>query len=189
MRPNFSPKATCFQTDCMPTTARSTAGPATQALAPASAADVLRLDNQLCFALYATSLAMTKVYRPLLAEIGLTYPQYLVMLALWQHGTLSAGALGEQVALDSGTLVPLVRKLVATGLVTRQRSAQDDRSVQISLTPAGLALQARAQTVQQHVGCATRCSAEQRQALNSSLRSLRAALLQGAPELAPWPAR
>ena len=132
---------------------------------------------------------MTKVYRPLLAELGLTYPQYLVMLALWQHGTLSAGALGEQVALDSGTLVPLVRKLVATGLVARQRSAQDDRSVQISLTPAGLALQARAQTVQQHVGCATRCSAEHRQALNSSLRSLRAALLQGATDLAPWPAR
>ena len=131
---------------------------------------------------------MTKVYRPLLAELGLTYPQYLVMLALWQHGTLSAGALGEQVALDSGTLVPLVRKLVAKGLVTRQRSAQDDRSVQISLTPAGLALQERAQAIHQHVGCATRCSAEQRQALNSSLRSLRAALLQGATDLAPWPA-
>ena len=95
----------------------------------------LFLDNQLCFALYAASLAMTKLYRPLLEPLGLTYPQYIVMLALWEHGELSAGGLGERVALDSGTLVPLIRKLKALGLVERQRSTKDDRSVLISLTP------------------------------------------------------
>ena len=101
---------------------------------PDARAAGLHLDGQLCFALYATSLAMTKVYRPLLAPLGLTYPQYVVMLALWQHGELSAGALGERVSLDSGTLVALVRKLMEMALVERRRSANDDRSVLISLT-------------------------------------------------------
>ena len=143
------------------------------------------LDDQLCFALYAASLAMTKVYRPLLEPLGLTYPQYVVMLALWEHGELSAGGLGERVALDSGTLVPLIRKLKAMGLVERQRSASDDRSVLISLTPAGVQLRESARAVNDQVGCATRHTSEQRQALARSLQSLRVALLGGAPALIP----
>ena len=136
------------------------------------------LDDQLCFALYATSLTMTKVYRPLLAPLGLTYPQYVVMLALWEHGEMSAGALGGRVALDAGTLAPLVRKLEAKGLAARRRSASDDRSVLISLTSAGARLRSRAQAVHDRVGCATQHSREQRQALTRSLQDLRAALLR-----------
>ena len=141
----------------------------------------LHLDAQLCFALYATSLAMTKVYRPLLAPLGLTYPQYVVMLALWEHGELSAGALGERVSLDSGTLVALVRKLVAMGLLERRRSAGDDRSVLISLTLAGADLRERAHAVHDQVACATLSTGAQRQALVYSLRTLRSALTSGAP--------
>lgn len=136
----------------------------------------LFLDNQLCFALYAASLAMTKTYRPLLAPLGLTYPQYVVMLALWQHRELSAGALAQAVALDSGTLVPLVRKLVAQGLVLRQRSADDDRSVLISVTPAGRALQKRAHAVHAQVACSTQCSGPERKAMTAKLQALRQAL-------------
>lgn len=146
----------------------------------------LFLDNQLCFALYAASLAMTKVYRPLLEPLGLTYPQYIVMLALWEHGELSAGGLGERVALDSGTLVPLIRKLKALGLVERQRSASDDRSVLISLTPAGDQLRERAHAVPAHIGCAVQYTPEQGQALVESLKNLRTALLDSAQ--APSPA-
>lgn len=138
--------------------------------------DALSLDNQLCFTLYATSLAMTKVYRPLLAPLGLTYPQYIVMLALWEHSELSAGALGERVALDSGTLVPLVRKLTALGWVERRRSPADDRSVLISLTPAGRQLSKRANVVNQQIACATQCTDAQIQVLMRSLKRLRAAL-------------
>ena len=139
------------------------------------------LDGQLCFALYASSLAMTKLYRPLLAPLGLTYPQYVVMLALWEHGVLSVGTLGERVALDSGTLAPLLGKLAAKGWVERRRSARDDRSVLISPTPASLPLRERAHAVQERVACATRFTDEQRQALMRSLHDLRSALLQGAP--------
>lgn len=137
----------------------------------------LYLQNQLCFALYAASLAMTKTYRPLLAPLGLTYPQYVVMMALWQHRELSAGELAQAVALDSGTLVPLVRKLIVQGLLLRQRSAADDRSVLISLTAAGQALQRRAHAVHAQVGCSTQCSAPQRQAMTRQLQTLRNALV------------
>ena len=138
----------------------------------------LFLENQLCFALYAASLTMTKVYRPLLQPLGLTYPQYIVMLALWEHGELSVGGLGDRVALDSGTLVPLIRKLVAQGLAERRRSAADDRSVLISLTPAGAQLRERAHAVNDQIACAIRCTAPQREALALSLKDLRAALLE-----------
>ena len=149
--------------------------------------DELLLDHQLCFTLYATSLAMTKVYRPLLAPLGLTYPQYIVMLALWEHGELSAGALGAKVALDSGTLVPLVRKLTALGFVERNRSPVDDRSVLISLTPAGQKLSKRARVVNQQIACATQCTDAQIQLLVRSLKTLRAALQSSAETLLPAP--
>ncbi len=139
----------------------------------------LFLDNQLCFALYAASLAMTKVYRPLLAPLGLTYPQYIVMLALWEHRELSVGRLGEQVALDSGTLVPLIRKLTAQGLVVRQRNASDDRSVLISLTPAGVQMSERAHAVHEQVACTTQRTPAERKTLVRSLHGLRVSLVQG----------
>lgn len=139
----------------------------------------LFLDNQLCFALYAASLAMTKVYRPLLAPLGLTYPQYIVMLALWEHRELSVGRLGEQVALDSGTLVPLIRKLTAQGLVLRQRNAIDDRSVLISLTLAGEQMSERAHAVHELVACTTQRTPAERQALVRHLHGLRVSLVQG----------
>ena len=141
----------------------------------------LFLDNQLCFSLYATSLAMTKVYRPLLAPLGLTYPQYVVMLALWEHGELTVGGLGERVALDSGTLAPLVRKLVSLGLVQRQRSASDDRSVLISLTSAGARMSQRAHGVHAQIACATQCTEAELNVLTRSLQTLRASLLIGVP--------
>ena len=148
----------------------------TKSVAPEDSA--LFLGNQLCFALYAASLAMSKTYRPLLAPLGLTFPQYVVMMALWEHKQLTAGALAQTVALDAGTLVPLVRKLVAQGLLQRERSTEDERSVIISLTPAGKALQKRAHAVYAQAACATQCSLQQRQALTTQLQVLRAALTQ-----------
>ena len=142
---------------------------------PPSASRLL-LENQLCFALYAASLAMTKTYRPLLAPLGLTYPQYVVMLALWQQREMTAGALAQAVALDSGTLVPLVRKLVAQGLLARRRSDGDERVVLISVTPAGQALKRRAHAVHAQVGCSTQRSASERSALTATLQALRSAL-------------
>ena len=136
----------------------------------------LFLDNQLCFALYAASLAMTKTYRPLLAPLGLTYPQYVVMLALWQHSELSAGALAQAVALDAGTLVPLVRKLVAQGLVARHRSDDDDRVVLISVTSAGEALKRRAHAVHEQIACSTQRTGAELAALTAELQALRSGL-------------
>ena len=151
------------------TSSDKTANPGTAAL---------QLDKQLCFALYATSLAMTKLYRPLLQALELTYPQYLVMLALWQHGELSVGQLGEKVALDSGTLVPLIRKLAALDLISRQRSLADDRSVLISLTAKGVALRQQTDMINEQVRCATHYTDAQRQALVCELQALRVSLLK-----------
>ena len=138
---------------------------------------LLLLDNQLCFALYSTSLAMTKVYRPLLDELGLTYPQYLVLLVLWEYDGLAIGELGERVALDSGTLTPLLKRMQAQGLVERTRSAADERLVLITLTRQGADLRERAEAVHEQVACATACSPKERQALVRELKSLRASLL------------
>ena len=142
---------------------------------PPPAVDLV-LDNQLCFALYAASLAMTKTYRPLLVPLGLTYPQYVVMLALWQHNELTAGALAQAVALDAGTLVPLVRKLVAQGLLDRRRSDTDERVVLITVTPTGRALKRRAHAVHAQIACSTQCSASELTALTAALQALRSAL-------------
>jgi hypothetical protein len=104
-----------------------------------AANEVLHLDNQLCFALYSASLAMTKLYKPLLDELGLTYPQYLAMLALWQDDGLSVSQLGERLRLDSGTLTPLLKRLEVRGARGRLRAVDDERRVHISLTTAGRA--------------------------------------------------
>ncbi|APE16523.1 MarR family transcriptional regulator [Mycobacterium sp. WY10] len=106
-----------------------------------------RLDDQLCFALYSASRAVTAAYRPLLAELGLTYPQYLVLLVLWEEGRASVGRLSQRLHLDSGTLSPLLKRLEAVGFITRERCEDDERRVDIVLTEAGNRLQAKASCV------------------------------------------
>ena len=107
-------------------------------------AGALALDNQLCFAVYAASHAFSRTYRPLLERLGLTYPQYLVMLVLWERDGLTVKAIGERLGLDSGTLTPLLKRLATAGLVTRSRDAEDERQVRIALSDAGRALRAEA---------------------------------------------
>ena len=112
------------------------------------------LDDQLCFALYAASRAMTARYRPMLEELGLTYPQYLVMMLLWEEDHQTVGQLGARLALDSGTLSPLLKRLTAAGLVTRHRRVEDERSVAIALTDRGRALRDKAFAISQDMICA-----------------------------------
>jgi DNA-binding MarR family transcriptional regulator len=112
------------------------------------------LEDQLCFALYAASRAMTARYRPLLDAIGLTYPQYLVMMLLWESDNQTVGQLGARLALDSGTLSPLLKRLTAAGLVTRHRRVEDERSVSIALTDAGRALRDEAESISGEIICA-----------------------------------
>lgn len=112
----------------------------------------LLLDDQMCFALYAAQRALTNRYRPLLEELDLTYPQYLVMLALWEHGALPIKTLGTLLQLDYGTLTPLLKRLQAHGLIRRERQASDERSVQITLTEQGVELRERARTIPAAIG-------------------------------------
>jgi DNA-binding MarR family transcriptional regulator len=111
--------------------------------------DYLKLDHMVCFPIYAASNLLTRLYRPLLAEIGLTYPQYLVMLVLWEQDGQTVGALGERLHLDSGTLTPLLKRLQASGFVDRIRDVDDERRVIISLTAAGRDLKTKAAGVPQ----------------------------------------
>ncbi|MFE1953060.1 MarR family winged helix-turn-helix transcriptional regulator [Streptomyces sp. NPDC059524] len=117
--------------------------------------DPLRLDLQICFALNAASRAFGGVYRTLLKDLDLTYPQYLVMLVLWEDGEMPVKRLGERLRLDSGTLSPLLKRLEANGLVRRERSTQDERSVIVALTEAGGALRGRAERVPLRIAEAT----------------------------------
>ena len=112
------------------------------------AEDPLSLASQLCFALYSASRGMTRLYRDGLAAIGLTYPQYLVMLVLWESGPTTVSGIGDQLALDSGTLTPLLKRMEAAGLVHRRRNRRDEREVTISLTEAGSALRDGAASAQ-----------------------------------------
>jgi DNA-binding MarR family transcriptional regulator len=109
------------------------------------------LDDQLCFALYAASRAMTSQYRTLLDTMDLTYPQYLVLMILWAEGTCTVGALGTRLQLDSGTLSPLLKRLESKRIITRSRRADDQRSVEISLTPGGAALREQAVALPRHI--------------------------------------
>ena len=136
----------------------------------------LALDKQLCFALYSASLAMTKVYKPLLAPLGLTYPQYLVMLALWEADGQTVSALGDRLALDSGTLTPLLKRLEAQGQLSRERDAQDERRVIVRLTPAGRRLKVRARRVPQEIGRASGCELAEIVDLTRQLNAVRDAL-------------
>ena len=116
--------------------------------------EVLRLDNQLCFALYGAANRMTRLYRPMLDALGLTYPQYLAMLVLWEASPRTVGALGEALDLDSSTLTPLLKRLEAGGLVTRDRDPEDERRVIVSLTDQGRALRDQAVTIPEKLFCA-----------------------------------
>ena len=142
---------------------------------------LLDLDRQLCFALYSASLAMTKAYKPMLAELGLTYPQYLVMLALWQHGSQRVGELGERLGLDSGTLTPLAKRLQTLGLIERKRSDVDERQVEISLTAAGKKLRAQAEPIPMCVIQLTGCQLPQLESLTRELKDLRLQLAAARP--------
>jgi MarR family transcriptional regulator, organic hydroperoxide resistance regulator len=113
------------------------------------------LDEQLCFALYAASRAMTACYRPMLDALDLTYPQYLVLLVLWERGDSTVTGIGEALQLETGTLSPLLKRLEAAGLITRTRQAGDERSVLVSLTAAGRGLEARVAEAQVNVWAAT----------------------------------
>jgi DNA-binding MarR family transcriptional regulator len=144
----------------------------------------LKLDHQLCFALYAASLAMTKLYKPLLEPLGLTYPQYLVMLVLWEGDGVTVSHLGERLALDSGTLTPLLKRLEAAGLVQRLRDSADERRVLLQLTAAGRGLKLRAMTLPETVACATGCELDELAALTARLKTLRQQILDSSDRVA-----
>jgi DNA-binding MarR family transcriptional regulator len=132
----------------------------------------LHLSNQLCFALYACSREMTKLYRPLLDELGLTYPQYLVLLVLWEEGEATVKHLGERLYLDSGTLTPLLKRLENAGLITRARAKDDERKVLIRLTDQGQALQEKAAQVPTRLICKTNLPLDEYRRLKQEFDSL-----------------
>jgi DNA-binding MarR family transcriptional regulator len=144
--------------------------PRTKTVPPGQA---LLLDNQLCFALYSASLAMTKLYKPWLDELGLTYPQYLAMLALWEEDGLSVTQLGERLRLDSGTLTPLLKRLEAACLVSRLRATHDERRVHITLTAGGRKLRTRAEKIPGCIAQAARCALPDLVQLTRQIQSLR----------------
>ncbi|PKO66777.1 MAG: MarR family transcriptional regulator [Betaproteobacteria bacterium HGW-Betaproteobacteria-16] len=145
---------------------------------PAITSDqALRLDHQLCFALYSASLAMTKLYKPLLDEMGLTYPQYLALLVLWEQDGLTVSDLGERLHLDSGTLTPLLKRMETAGLLSRLRDVQDERRVLIRLTAAGRQLKKRAARIPGCILQATQCDVTEVRALTRQVQALRDRLI------------
>ena len=139
------------------------------------------LDDQLCFALYAASRAVTARYRPMLEELGLTYPQYLVMMLLWEADHQTVGQLGSRLALDSGTLSPLLKRLTAAGLVTRHRRVEDERSVAIALTDKGRALHEKAFAINEDMIGAIGLDAPEFNELKAKLRLLTERVTQPTP--------
>lgn len=138
--------------------------------------DELLLDNQVCFALHSTSLLMTKVYKPLLQALGLTYPQYLAMLVLWEQDGLTVGEISHRLLTDPGSLTPLLKRLEAEGLLNRTRSREDERVVLVELTEQGRALQQEARQVPPCIQAASGRSVERLQELQAELLELRAQL-------------
>ncbi len=137
------------------------------------------LDDFLCFGLYSASLAFSKLYRPMLDALGLTYPQYLAMTALWQRDGISVGALGERLFLESNTLTPMLKRLEALGFISRTREANDERQVSIRLTERGRALQSEAATIPACVFEATGLDRDEAIALLKSVARLRDHLRAG----------
>ena len=143
-------------------------------MARKQAADqMLRLDNQICFAIYSTAHAFNRVYKPLLDRLGLTYPQYLVMLVLWERDGVPVKDIGERLFLDSGTLTPLLKRLEAAQLIKRTRNPADERQVLIALTAQGQALKEKARTVPQSILAASACSIAELSAMKNDLVALR----------------
>ena len=134
---------------------------------------LLRLDNQICFAVYSAAHAFNRVYKPLLDRLGLTYPQYLVMLVLWERDDVPVKDIGEKLHLDSGTLTPLLKRLEAAHLVKRTRSSEDERQVLIALTPQGQTLKDKARAVPQSILAASDCSVAELVAMKDEIVALR----------------
>ena len=137
----------------------------------------LALDDQLCFALYSATNALKKVYRPVLTELGLTYPQYLVMMVLWEKDRQTVSEIGERLFLDSATLTPLLKLMEAMSLIERVRSRDDERQVHISLTPKGKTLEQAAEAAPRAAFRATGCTPEELIALRDRLKDLRSELM------------
>lgn len=133
---------------------------------------MLLLDRQVCFPLYAASNLLNRLYRPVLAQFNLTYPQYLVMLVLWEQSPVSVGALGEKLFLDSGTLTPLLKRLEVNGMVNRQRDPADERRVLIYLTEQGQQLKLRAAVIPQTLGNSLNLSVEQIEQLRTQVQQI-----------------
>ncbi|MGE9552918.1 MarR family winged helix-turn-helix transcriptional regulator [Erwinia amylovora] len=133
----------------------------------------LLLDQQLCFALYSANLALHKLYRQLLTQLEITYPQYLVMLVLWERDDVTVSDIGERLFLDSATLTPLLKRLEAAGLLNRQRSRKDERQVVVTLTEQGRALRSKATGIPDSIACASASDVETLKALKQELETLR----------------
>jgi DNA-binding MarR family transcriptional regulator len=140
---------------------------------PPTADQLLRLDNQICFAIYSTAHAFNRVYKPLLDRLGLTYPQYLVMLVLWERDGVPVKEIGERLYLDSGTLTPLLKRLQQAGLIKRTRSTEDERQVLVSLTSHGQALKDKARAVPPSILAASQCSIAELSAVKNEIVALR----------------
>ena len=140
--------------------------------------EYLRLDNQLCFPLYAASRLVVQAYAPLLAELGITYPQYLVLMILWEKDGATVTEIGERLFLDSGTLTPLLKRLDTAGLVRRARRSGDERAVENWLTPRGVALKKRAVAVPQELFCQLGMDGADFVKLRKSLQQLLTRLLR-----------
>ena len=140
---------------------------------PSAADQLLRLDNQICFAVYSASHAFNRVYKPLLDRLSLTYPQYLVMLVLWERDGVPLKEIGERLHLDSGTLTPLLKRLEQAGLVKRTRSSEDERQVLIGLTAQGNGLKDKARAVPPQILAASQCSVAELTAMKNEILALR----------------
>jgi len=135
--------------------------------------ELLRLDNQICFAVYSAAHAFNRVYKPLLDRLGLTYPQYLAMLVLWEQDGLAVKGIGERLYLDSGTLTPLLKRLEQAGLIKRTRSTEDERQVLIGLTSQGQALKEKARELPPSILAASQCSVSELSAVRDEIVALR----------------
>ena len=140
---------------------------------PPAADQLLRLDNQICFAVYSAAHAFNRVYKPLLDRLGLTYPQYLVMLVLWERDGVPVKEIGERLFLDSGTLTPLLKRLEQAGQIKRTRSTEDERQVLIGLTAQGHALKDKARSVPQSILAASDCTVPELVAMKDEIVALR----------------
>lgn len=140
----------------------------------------LPLDEHLCFTLYGAGIAINRTYKPMLDEFGITYPQYLVLNALWESGSLTIGALAARLALESSTITPLVKRLELNGFVERQRSVADERQVHVSVTQQGRDLQRKTSCLTETLGSRSGMTAEELAILNAQVRRLRDALQESA---------